>query len=198
MSKELNVAFISQKLKENFELLSKGKFQDKGLYKFINKAIDNLKDNPTCSLTPSSATITSGSSQTYTITKSDPNGDTVNVNCPITLSNGITFSGTCSGTMSSFTVISSTPGTYTNGITVSVNDGRGGTGTCSSSLTVNACGGVGQACCAGSTCSGTNVCASGTCYQACTLNSASIAPSTGCSGSICQKTDTVLLSSKYI
>ena len=50
MSKEINVAFISQKLKENFELLNKGKFQDKELYKFINKAIDNLKDNPTCGI----------------------------------------------------------------------------------------------------------------------------------------------------
>jgi Txe/YoeB family toxin of Txe-Axe toxin-antitoxin module len=47
MSKELLVAFISSKLKKEFELLKEGKFEDKKLYKFIDKAMDNLKKNPT-------------------------------------------------------------------------------------------------------------------------------------------------------
>jgi len=48
MKKEIYVAFISKKLKEEFEALKEGKFQDKQLYTFINRAIDDLKINPTC------------------------------------------------------------------------------------------------------------------------------------------------------
>lgn len=45
--KEINVAFISKKLKREFDLLEEGKFQDKELYKFIDRAIDDLKEEPT-------------------------------------------------------------------------------------------------------------------------------------------------------
>ena len=50
MNKQINVAFISQKLKEQFEYLKEGKFEDKELYKFINRAIDDLKLNPLCGI----------------------------------------------------------------------------------------------------------------------------------------------------
>jgi Txe/YoeB family toxin of Txe-Axe toxin-antitoxin module len=46
MNKEISVAFISKKLKEEFEALKDGKFEDKQLYNFINRAIDDLKKNP--------------------------------------------------------------------------------------------------------------------------------------------------------
>lgn len=46
MNKIISVAFISKKLKEEFESLKDGKFEDKQLYKFINRAIDDLKQNP--------------------------------------------------------------------------------------------------------------------------------------------------------
>src|SRR4030042_5482531 len=48
MKKEINVAFISKKLKGEFESLKKGKFEDKQLYHFINKAMDDMKQNPAC------------------------------------------------------------------------------------------------------------------------------------------------------
>ncbi len=47
MKKQISVAFITKKLKSNFELLKEGKFEDKQLYQLINKSIDNLKKNPT-------------------------------------------------------------------------------------------------------------------------------------------------------
>ena len=50
MNKQINVAFISQKLKEQFEYLKEGKFEDKELYKFIDRAIDDLKLNPLCGI----------------------------------------------------------------------------------------------------------------------------------------------------
>ena len=43
MNKQIHVAFITQKLKELFERLKEGKFEDKQLYKFINRALDDLK-----------------------------------------------------------------------------------------------------------------------------------------------------------
>ena len=46
--KEIVVAFISEKLKSNFESLKEGKFEDKKLYNFINRAIDDLKKDPLC------------------------------------------------------------------------------------------------------------------------------------------------------
>ena len=50
MKKEISVAFISKKLKEEFESLKEGKFEDKQLYKFIDRAIDDIKQNPTCGI----------------------------------------------------------------------------------------------------------------------------------------------------
>lgn len=49
-NKQIHVAFISKKLKELFEQLKEGKFEDKQLYKFINRAIDDLKQNPNCGI----------------------------------------------------------------------------------------------------------------------------------------------------
>jgi len=48
MNKELYIAFISKKLKENFESLKSGKFEDKKLYNFIDRALDDIKNSPTC------------------------------------------------------------------------------------------------------------------------------------------------------
>ena len=48
MSKEIVVAFISEKLKSNFEILKEGKHEDKKLYDFIDRAIDDLKKDPMC------------------------------------------------------------------------------------------------------------------------------------------------------
>ena len=50
MSKEINVAFISTNLKEEFDSLKEGKFEDKQLYESINKAIDELKKTPSCGI----------------------------------------------------------------------------------------------------------------------------------------------------
>jgi len=43
-----DVTFISKKVKANYELLNKGKFEDKQLYNFIQRAIDDLKKNSIC------------------------------------------------------------------------------------------------------------------------------------------------------
>ena len=48
MSKEISVAFISKKLKAEFESLKKGEYEKRKLYKFIDRAIDDMKKNPTC------------------------------------------------------------------------------------------------------------------------------------------------------
>ena len=50
MNKEVYVAFISHKLKEEFESLRSGKVEDKQLYNFINRAIDDLKINSACGI----------------------------------------------------------------------------------------------------------------------------------------------------
>ncbi len=47
MNKEISVVFISQKLKQEFEALKEGKFEDKELCKFVDQAINDLKANPT-------------------------------------------------------------------------------------------------------------------------------------------------------
>ena len=44
---KISVAFISKKIKDEFESLKEGKFEDKQLYKFINRAIDDLEKEPT-------------------------------------------------------------------------------------------------------------------------------------------------------
>lgn len=50
MNRQTNVAFVSQKLKHEFDTLKEGRFEDKELYKFINRAIDDLKQNPLCGI----------------------------------------------------------------------------------------------------------------------------------------------------
>jgi len=42
------VGFISEKLKGEFESLKEGKYEDKQLYSFIDRALDDLKENPEC------------------------------------------------------------------------------------------------------------------------------------------------------
>ena len=41
--KPIYVAFASPKLEKDFEKLKEGKFEDKQLYSFIERAIDDLK-----------------------------------------------------------------------------------------------------------------------------------------------------------
>ena len=50
MNKEIVVAFISQKLKGEFDSLKEGKFEDKQLHSYISRAQDDLKKNPCCGL----------------------------------------------------------------------------------------------------------------------------------------------------
>lgn len=50
MNKEISIAFITKKLKEEFEALKEGKFEDKQIYEFINRAIDDLKAKPNCGI----------------------------------------------------------------------------------------------------------------------------------------------------
>ena len=47
MKKRISVAFISKKLKNEFESLKDSKVEDKQLYKFILRAIDDLRDKDT-------------------------------------------------------------------------------------------------------------------------------------------------------
>ena len=42
------VAFASPKLEKNFEKLKQGKFEDKQLFDFIQRAVSDLKKNPRC------------------------------------------------------------------------------------------------------------------------------------------------------
>lgn len=44
------VGFISEKLKREFDLLKAGKYEDKQLYIFIDRAIDDLKEKPKCGI----------------------------------------------------------------------------------------------------------------------------------------------------
>ncbi len=48
--KQVYVAFGEKKIEQEFELLKEGKFQDKQLYEFIDRAIKDLKNNPTCGI----------------------------------------------------------------------------------------------------------------------------------------------------
>lgn len=50
MTRQINVAFADKKLKKAFDKLEKGKFEDKELYQFIDRAMDDLKKNPTCGI----------------------------------------------------------------------------------------------------------------------------------------------------
>jgi len=47
---KISVAFISKKIKDEFESLKEGKFEDKQLYKFIDRAIDDLEKEPTAGI----------------------------------------------------------------------------------------------------------------------------------------------------
>lgn len=44
--KETSIAFISEKIKAEFDKLGKGKFEEKKLYSFIQRAIEDLKQCP--------------------------------------------------------------------------------------------------------------------------------------------------------
>jgi hypothetical protein len=46
MTKEKNVAFISESLKKEFEKLKNGKYEEGALYDYIDRAIDDLKKDP--------------------------------------------------------------------------------------------------------------------------------------------------------
>ena len=46
----MSVAFISRKLKQEFESLKEGKFESRKLYEFIQRAIYDLKQNPGCGI----------------------------------------------------------------------------------------------------------------------------------------------------
>ena len=48
MNKIKQVGFINKNLKEVYEELKEGKFESKELFKFINRAMDDLKQNPSC------------------------------------------------------------------------------------------------------------------------------------------------------
>lgn len=48
--KQIFVSFISAKLKQEFDSLKEGKFEDKQLYQFIDRALDDLKMNPMCGI----------------------------------------------------------------------------------------------------------------------------------------------------
>jgi len=46
--KSIYVGFIDKKLKKQFENLKSKRFQDQELYKFIDRAMDDMKNNPSC------------------------------------------------------------------------------------------------------------------------------------------------------
>ena len=48
MMSNVSVGFISAKTKKEWEVLKEGKFEDKQLYQFIDRAINDLKLNPAC------------------------------------------------------------------------------------------------------------------------------------------------------
>ncbi len=45
-SREKFVSFVESETKESFEKLKSGKFEEKELHKFIDRALDDLKKNP--------------------------------------------------------------------------------------------------------------------------------------------------------
>ena len=50
MIKTREVAFASENLKNSFDKLKEGKFQEKELSKFLIRTIDDLKENPSCGI----------------------------------------------------------------------------------------------------------------------------------------------------
>ena len=49
-NKKTNVTFATLKLESTFEELKQGKFEDKRLYEFIERAIKDLKLEPSCGI----------------------------------------------------------------------------------------------------------------------------------------------------
>lgn len=49
-NKPVYVAFGDKKVESEFESLQEGKYEDKQLYGFIDRAIKDLKANPTCGI----------------------------------------------------------------------------------------------------------------------------------------------------
>ena len=47
-NKPIYVTFGEKKIENEFEILKEGKFEDKQFYDFIERAIKDLKSNPTC------------------------------------------------------------------------------------------------------------------------------------------------------
>jgi len=47
-NKPVHVTFGEKKIEKEFEELKEGKFEDKQLYNFIDRAIKDLKSNPMC------------------------------------------------------------------------------------------------------------------------------------------------------
>ena len=50
MTKENEVGFITKKLKSEYLLLSEGRYEDTQLFGFIQRAISDLRKNPTCGI----------------------------------------------------------------------------------------------------------------------------------------------------
>jgi len=50
MTKENEVGFITKKLKSEYLLLGEGKYEDTQLFNFIQRAISDLRKNPTCGI----------------------------------------------------------------------------------------------------------------------------------------------------
>jgi hypothetical protein len=48
MERIKEVAFANESLKESYIKLEKGKFEEKELFSFINRAVNDLKANPLC------------------------------------------------------------------------------------------------------------------------------------------------------
>ena len=46
--KPIYVVFADKKLESAFETLNSGKFEDKKLYKFIDRALNDIKKDPMC------------------------------------------------------------------------------------------------------------------------------------------------------
>lgn len=44
--RNVEIAFVSQEVKKAFDELKEGKFEDKQLYEFLLRALDDLKKNP--------------------------------------------------------------------------------------------------------------------------------------------------------
>jgi Txe/YoeB family toxin of Txe-Axe toxin-antitoxin module len=49
-NKPVYVSFANKKIEQNFERLKEEKFEDKQLYRFIQRAIDDLKKDPMCGI----------------------------------------------------------------------------------------------------------------------------------------------------